>query len=247
MVYVTGDCHGDYRRFDNKEFPEQKEMTRDDYVIVCGDFGYWDKSSEQEWWRKWLARKPFTLLFVDGNHENFDMLKELPVREWHGGKIQKIKNNVFHLMRGQVFEIEGKKFFTFGGARSHDISDGILEPDDPEFRDKYRTYSMLGYCFRVNHESWWKEEMPSEEEFAEGIANLERNDWKVDYIISHCASNSCQALAIGGWGERNQLTDYFDMIQQRCEYKEWFFGHYHDNRRITEKDTLLYENIVRIL
>ena len=39
MIYVTGDCHADFTRFNTKIFPEQYEMTKDDYVIICGDFG----------------------------------------------------------------------------------------------------------------------------------------------------------------------------------------------------------------
>ena len=75
IIYITGDCHGEYTRFSRVHFPEQKEMTKDDYVIICGDFGYWDDSGEQRYWRKWLTEKSFTLLWVDGNHENYDMLR----------------------------------------------------------------------------------------------------------------------------------------------------------------------------
>ena len=39
-IYITGDCHGDYRRFSTEIFPEQYTMGKSDYVIVCGDFGY---------------------------------------------------------------------------------------------------------------------------------------------------------------------------------------------------------------
>lgn len=39
MIYVTGDCHGNYRRFATEIFPEQKEMSKDDYVIICGILG----------------------------------------------------------------------------------------------------------------------------------------------------------------------------------------------------------------
>ena len=41
MVFVTGDCHAEFNKFSTKNFPEQKGMTRDDIVIVCGDFGIW--------------------------------------------------------------------------------------------------------------------------------------------------------------------------------------------------------------
>lgn len=87
----------------------------------------------------------FTTLFIDGNHEYFRTndyhiqqkeykyctgLMDLPVEEWHDGKVHKVSDSVIHLMRGQIFEINGLSFFTFGGARSHDIEDGILDPYD---------------------------------------------------------------------------------------------------------------------
>ena len=90
--------------------------TKDDFVIICGDFGFWDESGEQKYWRKWLSHKPFTTLWVDGNHENYDLLKTYPVEQWKGGNVQFIAPDIIHLMRGQIFEIEGLRFFTFGGA-----------------------------------------------------------------------------------------------------------------------------------
>lgn len=39
MIYITGDCHGNFERFNASIFPEQNEMTKEDYVIICGDFG----------------------------------------------------------------------------------------------------------------------------------------------------------------------------------------------------------------
>lgn len=113
MIYITGDCHGNFERFNTSIFPEQKEMTKDDYVIICGDFGgVWNRNEESKTETMvldWLDCKPFTILFVDGNHENFDRLYAYPVEEWHGGKVHKIRPSVIHLMRGQVFELEGKK------------------------------------------------------------------------------------------------------------------------------------------
>ena len=133
MVYITGDTHAVFTRFGTKVFPEQKEMTRDDFVIICGDFGgIWYDNAYEQYWLKWLSEKPFTILYVDGNHENFDRLysDEFEVVDFHGGKAHKIRDNIYHLMRGYVFDLCGKKFFSFGGASSHDIQDGILEPSD---------------------------------------------------------------------------------------------------------------------
>ena len=80
MIYATGDLHGNTLRFQPQYFPEQADMTKDDYMIVCGDFGcVWngDKSDDLQLDR--LEALPFTILFVDGNHENFDALSEYPV------------------------------------------------------------------------------------------------------------------------------------------------------------------------
>ena len=124
MIYITGDCHGEFEKFDIDIFPEQKEMTKEDFMIICGDFGgIWDEDASGGWETKLLDEldsKPFTTLFVDGNHENFDRLCSYPVEEWNGGKVHKIRPSLIHLMRGQVFTIAGKKIFTFGGAQSHD-------------------------------------------------------------------------------------------------------------------------------
>ena len=111
MIYATGDLHGNTLRFQPQYFPEQAEMTKDDYMIVCGDAGLvWngDKSDDPQLDR--LETLPFTVLFVDGNHENFDALNEYPVEQWHGGKVHKIRPHVIHLMRGQAFELQGARF-----------------------------------------------------------------------------------------------------------------------------------------
>ena len=86
MIYITGDTHGGFQRFGSKYFPQQKNMGREDYVIITGDFGgLWDGSNKDQYWLDWLEEKPFTTLFVDGNHENFDLLNALPERQWNGG------------------------------------------------------------------------------------------------------------------------------------------------------------------
>jgi predicted phosphodiesterase len=123
MIYLTGDTHGslDIRKLSTSRFPEQRQMKKEDYVVVLGDFGLvWNNDKDDMYWRKWLEEKPFTTLFVDGNHENFDLLNNFEEVPWKGGKVQFINSSIIHLMRGQVYEIEGKKFFTMGGASSLD-------------------------------------------------------------------------------------------------------------------------------
>ncbi len=104
MIYLTGDTHIpiDISKLNTISFPEQKQMTREDYVIVLGDFGpLWHEDATYRHWLDWLEKKNFTLLWLDGNHENHDWIERLPVTEWHGGKVHVIAENVIHLMRGQ--------------------------------------------------------------------------------------------------------------------------------------------------
>lgn len=247
MIFITGDTHSYWMdRLNSHAFPEQKEMTKNDYVIVLGDFGIWDNSKTEKYNLDWLENKNFTTLFVDGNHENYDILDSLPVEEWNGGKVSFIRPSVIHLKRGQVFEIEGKKFFTFGGASSHDIKDGILDPfEDRELIKKWRyDYTKM---FRIDHVSWWSRELPSEEEMKEGIKNLEKHDWEVDYILTHSPSSSVIALLGQGLYEQDILTKYLEEIRCETEYKRMFSGHFHINKAVNDKDILLYEQIIRIV
>lgn len=282
MIYVTGDTHGPSRlgrysidgygsRLSTASFPEQKEMTRDDCVIICGDFGgIWDydsrydetmsafkektalehgESKEEKYWLDWLAKKNFTVLFCDGNHENFDRLEKAYLEiDFCGGKAHQIRENVYHLMRGYVFDIGGCSIFVFGGAASHDISDGILRPyeyaSEKEFRDVYRRAYEAGLQMRVDHISWWEREMPSREEMDRGMCELQKHGNKVDFIVSHCAPQNVMSAV--GYCERNVLTSYFDTVAETVEFKKWLFGHYHDNRQIFGKWLMLYEQIIRI-
>ena len=250
MIYITGDCHADFRRFNKQIFPEQESMTKDDYVIICGDFGgVWNKDVEdkaEKWWMDWLDNKPYTTLFVDGNHENFDRLYSYPTKQWNGGKVHKIRPSVIHLMRGQIYVLDGKRIFTFGGARSHDISGGILETDDPDYKKKKKELDREWISYRINHISWWKEELPSKEEMEEGLKNLEKYDNTVDYIVSHCCAGKTQIQIGNDAKDVDILTEYFDILREKVNYKKWFFGHYHDNKNLNDKELLLYEQIIRI-
>lgn len=251
MIYITGDCHAEFRKFSTDNFPEQKEMTRDDFVIVCGDFGIWHDTPEEQYWLDWLSKKSFTLLFVDGNHENFDRLygDEFPIVEFCGGKAHRIRDNVFHLMRGYIFDLCGKKFFAFGGASSHDIDDGILDEDDfddyKEFRNTINKWYNTGKMFRVNHISWWEQELPTEEEMQFGLKTLEENGNKVDFVISHCCPQRVASLFSHGCYQADDLTRYFNVIEDTVEFDRWFFGHYHNNQVVMSKFIMLYEQIVR--
>ena len=282
MIYVTGDTHGPKtlghtgidgvsRRFKTIAFPEQKEMTKDDYVIVCGDFGcvfdydsrydptrsgFKDviglehgESDEEKYWLDWLDEKPFTTLFCDGNHENFDRLEAAYEEvDFHGGKAHKIRNSVYHLERGYVFDIDGASIFVFGGAQSHDIDDGIVRPyefdSEKAFKNRVRILRKRTNLFRIDHQTWWERELPSEAEMERGLRELEKHGNKVDFIITHCAPKQV-ASAVGQFDD-NVLVLYFDKIADTVDFSRWFFAHYHRNCQIFTKYIMLYEQIVRI-
>ena len=245
MIYVTGDTHGKFYKLRPEEFPIGASLTRDDYMIICGDFGaVWDGQAHDQMQLQQLEQLPFTVLFVSGNHENFELLAKYPISDWHGGKVQLIRPNVIHLMRGQIYTIEGETFFTMGGARSHDISDGILEPDAPDFEEQFWHMRRMRMMFRVNHYSWWKEELPSAEEYEVARANLRMANYKVDYIITHCAPDSIVDILGRGFYSHDALTAFLEEVQATVDFKRWFFGHFHDDRNIGEKYTLLYDQII---
>lgn len=251
MIYITGDTHGDVTRFSMDNFPEQKTFTdqNENYVIICGDFGliwnYLTETSSEKYWLNWLENKKFTTLFVDGNHDAFTRLYDYPVKEWNGGLVHEIRPHVLHLMRGQVFNIDGCTIFTFGGARSHDI-DNLLDLDDPDFTEKQKQLWKDNLFYRVKGVSWGEEEMPTQEEMQIGLDNLENNNWKVDYIITHDCPSSTKALYSHGILTTDELNAYLEQIRCKCEFKRWFFGHLHDDKQINDKEILLYHQIVRI-
>ena len=85
-IYITGDLHGDLRRFQPEVFYEQETLTKEDIVLVAGDFGcVWHGDERDDEGLEWLEGRPFTTAFVTGNHENYDALRKYPLEEWHGG------------------------------------------------------------------------------------------------------------------------------------------------------------------
>jgi len=216
------------------------EMTKSDVVLVAGDFGgVWYGDRRDKIKLAILEDLPSTVAFTDGNHENLDALAKYPVEEWNGSKIQFIRPHVIHLMRRQVYTLEERTFFTMGEASSHDISDGILDPNAPDFWEKYTRLLAEGRCrFRVLGVSWWPEELPSEEKYAEARWNLDAHSWAVDYIITHSPPSGLLP-ALGNY-QSDQLTDFLEEVRQRTKYYYWLFGHCYGELTLNEKHRLLY-------
>ena len=214
MIYITGDTHRelDIHTINPDEFVEGRNLTRDDYVIIAGDFGcIWDAADGDRFWLKWINSLPWTTLFIDGNHENFDELNTYPIETWHGGKVHRIRENVYHLMRGEIFSIDDQKIFVFGGGFSHD------------------------YQYRTEHRSWWKDELPTIDEVSHAKKVLEHANWKVDYVITHDIYEASHFTDRYEWSMTPYGDGYVDIhsfleeVNNKLDYKVWFHGHYHED------------------
>lgn len=227
-IFVTGDIHASYdiAKLSESCF-DTRGLTKDDYVIICGDFGLvWNNSASEQYWLRWLDARPFTTLFIDGNHEGFSLLNSLPETTWNGGAVHQIASSVFHLKRGQLFNIDGCQIFTMGGASSSEY--------DREHR--------------IQGETWFAEEVPNEQERKAALETLDTANWNCDIVITHCAPSST-AQGISEHTDRlgihpmDEYTDWLQTIQDRLTYRHWFCGHYHIDARIQNMTTALYNRI----
>lgn len=215
MIYITGDTHREldiWKINPDDSFVQGKNLTSNDYVIICGDFGcVWDGASGDEFWLKWLSSLPWNTVFIDGNHENFDVLKNYPIEVWNGGLVHKIRHNVIHLMRGEIYHIDGFSFLAFGGGYSHD------------------------WQYREEHKTWWKDELPNKEEIDRLAINLKKAQYKVDYVLSHDVfsahplsqkfDNQLDHYGEGYYDVNSVLED----TRKVLSYRAWFHGHYHQD------------------
>lgn len=244
-IFVTGDIHRDYdiAKLNRKNFEIQSKLTKDDFLIVVGDFGAcWYGGSDVEhtnigyvvpqrhqkevgkddYFLNWYENRNYTTLFIDGNHENHKLLNTFPVEEWHGGLVHRIRPSVIHLMRGQIYTIGDRTFFTMGGAQSVDRA------------------------WRIENCSWWEEEMPSEEEYKIALTNLDKYNWKVDYVLTHCCGSNLLYRLVTHHRNRDSLTDFLKDLDNRLDYRMWYFGHHHTDRMVDAKHRALYLDVLEI-
>ena len=216
-IFITGDTHGLYDFDSLKEFATKEKLDRSDYIIIAGDCSV-------VWSKEYLPQyiPPFeelgaTILYIDGNHENFDMLETYPVTMLLGGEVNQISTNIYHLRRGEVFEIYGKKIFVMGGGESGGISN------------------------LKEHIDWWMQESITAEDMSNAIKNLASYDNTVDIVVSHVPPTSVlelvgKELAVDGeelpWYIKLKLepkvsNNYLQKISDTVSFDKWYFGHIH--------------------
>ena len=234
-IFVTGDTHGmlDFNKLVN--FCLVNECDRSDHIIIAGDCGVvWSQESLSDYISKFESLG-VTILFVDGNHENFDMLYDYPVTTFCGGKVHKISDNIYHLIRGEIFDIYDKKILAIGGGESNDVSG------------------------RIEHKTWWSEERIAAKEFDNAINNLSVIGNCVDYVVSHMPPTEVlptieKELTCCGeelpWYIVPKLVprisnDYLQKIANITDFKRWFCGHIHVDMNLGQY-TCVYDRIVEI-
>lgn len=120
-VLFAGDIHGN---LEHAEWLFGHAVDNNvDTIIACGDFGYWP---HYRWGEKFLraiekmaVATDIKFYWVDGNHENHDLIDILVEENGADAPIQMGKN--FHYIpRGCVFTIGSKKIMGYGGAYSWD-------------------------------------------------------------------------------------------------------------------------------
>lgn len=230
-VYVTGDTHSyiDVMKITPSRWQESNNLTERDTLIICGDFGFiWDNSFTDRWWQQWFLQRPYVTCFVAGNHENHPLLESYPLVDFHGDKARKINDHIYCLIQGGMYDFDGKKFFCFGKAQSHDKQ------------------------FRIEGESWWCEEMPSDAEYQYGIDTLKKYNNKCDFVISHCAPDRVvDRLSYGNY-THDKLTNFLQkVVAEEVTFDHWYFGHYHVDKDVDAKDgnkyTCCYQYIYKVV
>lgn len=247
-IFLTGDTHGstDIHKLSKKNWPEKKLLTKDDILIILGDFGLlWKNEPDKEeiYWRNWLNEQPFTILVIDGNHENHWRLSQLPLVDMFGSKVGKYTDSIFHLKRGEIYHIANYSFFCMGGATSTDK------------------------CTRLIGSTWWPEEVPSVTEMNHGIDNLEKVNYTVDFILAHTLpknmikrlmaiyhieteniddanqyQNRLDEVAMNMYDRYNDPTaSYLQEVCNRTKFSKYFCGHFHEDLVIGNFNLLYYK------
>ena len=210
MIYLISDIHGDIEHRGLTNFLEVAKEG--DILIILGDteLSFRDTPENRAFTEKFLSIGA-TIALVDGNHDNHPYLRSFPEDWAWGAPVFRLSPNIVCLRRGNIYEIEGKKFFIMGGCKSS---------------DKWREWGLL-YPF----------EEPSEEELAHAYESLRNAGNKVDYILTH-KYNKFRPETFDD-SPVHKLMKLEKYIDDEVEYKHWYYGHGHRDLEIDEKHTMV--------
>ncbi len=219
MIYITGDTHGDITRF--KQFKAVFPKYRH-HLLVCGDFGFvWDGSEQEKRRLAKLERLNCNILFVEGTHDNLDLLSNYPLEQFCGGKVRRIAKNVYWMQRGELYTIEDRTVFAMGGGESSDADE------------------------RQEGVNWWRAELPSLAEIESARQTIAAAKGGVDIVVTHHNPR----LELGLIDEQRQTVNALGVfladVARNVRYRHWYFGMDHVDKTISPRMTAVFEKMIR--
>lgn len=222
MIYYTGDIHGSKTEITN--FCKRMELTEEDIIIILGDVGANYYGTDHDCGLKGAFRKLKPTIFcIHGNHEmRPSTIPTYKTKEWHGGVVwyEERYPNLLFAKDGEIYDFEGLKHLVIGGAYSV---------------DKY--YRLLrGY-------NWWPDEQPSKE--IKAYVEKQIAEKEIDIVLSHTCPFKYEPTEMFIQGiDQSSVDDstehWLDRIEEAIEYKAWFCGHWHVNKRIDKMHFLFH-------
>jgi len=198
----------------------REKYKKINYHIILGDGSFmWpglEKNDENNYLE--LARRPFPVLCVIGNHEPILGMDNVPETDIGIGEtVYQIRNNPFiaYLKRGKVYTIDGFKFLVLGGALSIDKN------------------------AKIPKNTWWKKEYWTEQEKQEMFTLLKTNN-VFDYVLSHTGPEKINNMILRFFSPfsttiSDEVAELNDRIDAQIQCHEWFCGHLH-------RDIYYYDN-----
>lgn len=203
-LLILGDLHGNTNvalNYINKAAEEKVEL-----IIQLGDFGIWGGYSGIAYLDDLnyaLQRTNRRILFVGGNHENYDLIEsweKLNPRSTNGHVY--VRSNILYIPRGCVWKWGGKRFLGLGGAVSVDKS------------------------MRVPGESWWWQEAITNEQMYTAVQNVAGRE--IDYMFTHdCSDRTIWKDRIKPDEDSLANRKKIDWVLDRVKPKMQFHGHMH--------------------
>ena len=230
MVYITGDTHGNFGRI--FDFCMRFKTSVEDIMIILGDAGInFSGGNEDKVKKDYIAAMPITLFCIHGNHEQRPFtIPSYREKKWKGGivYVEKEYPNILFAKDGEIFDLYGLKTIVIGGAYSVD--------------------KMIRIAYRYG---WWEDEQPSDEIKKYVEQQLANNNWKVDIVLSHTVPLKYEPTEVFLSGIDQSMVDksteeWLDDIENRLNYKKWYCGHYHTEKKI-DKLEIMFNNFDEII
>lgn len=230
LIYVTGDIHGEVFRV--AEAVSRYKIQQNDTIVLLGDVGmnYFGNNRGDRHRKKRLNKIGVPVFCIHGNHEmRPSTILSYQEKQWHGGAVYVEEDypNLLFAKDGEVYDLDGQKAIVIGGAYSVD--------------KWYRLQCDL---------NWFPDEQPSDEIKARVEQKLSDLDWKVDVVLTHtCPERYIPREAFLSGVDQSTVDNstelWLDTIAERLDYKAWYCGHWHINKRI-DKMHFLFDSFESI-